>query len=72
MSRLNMDGFSRYGSREEAGDAMARILARETLVNPIVLALPRGGVSRQPELATGRSGAASAAAQYHPDPDPWK
>lgn len=39
-----MDGLSRFGSREEAGDAIARILARETVVNPVVLALPRGGV----------------------------
>jgi hypothetical protein len=44
MDRLSMDGFSRFASREEAGDALARILAGETLVNPVVLALPRGGV----------------------------
>lgn len=44
MGRLNKGGFSRFGSREEAGDALARVLARAKLVNPVVLALPRGGV----------------------------
>jgi putative phosphoribosyl transferase len=39
-----MDGFSLFGSREEAGDAIARILARMKLVNPVILALPRGGI----------------------------
>lgn len=39
-----MDRFFRFGSREEAGDALARVLARAALINPVILALPRGGV----------------------------
>jgi putative phosphoribosyl transferase len=39
-----MGGFARFSSREEAGDALARMMEEETLVNPVALALPRGGI----------------------------
>lgn len=35
---------ARFASREEAGAALARQLAKETFVRPVVLALPRGGI----------------------------
>jgi putative phosphoribosyl transferase len=35
---------TRFASREEAGVALARRLAKETFVRPVILALPRGGI----------------------------
>jgi putative phosphoribosyl transferase len=46
-----MTSFVSYRSREEAGRALAEVLAAKHPSNPVVLALPRGGVPVAAEVA---------------------
>lgn len=46
-----MSSSGRFRDRREAGKALAARLARESLTNPVVLALPRGGVPVGYEVA---------------------
>jgi len=43
--------FSRFENREAAGKALAKAVAAKALPNPVVLALPRGGVPVAVEVA---------------------
>jgi putative phosphoribosyl transferase len=46
-----MKPSSTFASRRAAGRALARVLARKQLADPVVLALPRGGVPVAAEVA---------------------
>jgi predicted phosphoribosyltransferase len=42
-----------FGDRRAAGRALARALTAKALTNPVVLALPRGGIPVAAEIARG-------------------
>jgi putative phosphoribosyl transferase len=50
---MDMRGFHEFLDRSDAGRQLARALASETIEQPLVLAIPRGGVPVGAEIAAG-------------------
>lgn len=46
-----MQGLFRYNNRHHAGQVLAGVLEEKTFINPVLLALPRGGVPVASEVA---------------------